>query len=393
MRLVTIHSAKGLEYPIVALANLNRGVTHNGKKPIPEAHARRLHLSIGRGYKEEGRFETVGYEKAEAKENEMIDAEARRLLYVAATRARDHMIVPVVGPKEKAKDMLKWLLPDLPERADAADRSAGASAEPADVPGGHAEGECPEGCFLYELGALPERPGPLREPDPDSAAIDGALSAREQWGAEHEEMLRVAGRERAIVAPSGIERLWERPLTVEVTEGEGAIVATGAGAPLALGDALHRVMESVDLLEPSNLEPLVAALARESALEDRQDELLELARACLMSSTIKLAAASESCWREVPFAIAEADGDDGGVLTFGRMDLLYREGERLVIVDYKTDTITDGVGAAVQEHRGQAEVYARAAEVATGLAVDRVVFVFARAGGAEGAIAAAELSG
>ena len=112
-----------------------------------------------------------------------------------------------------------------------------------------------------------------------------------------------------------------------------------------------------------------------------------LARACLGSSSVARAFRSDSCWREVPFGIS---GDDGA-LTFGRMDLLHRDGERLVVVDYKTDTVTDSVGVAVQEHRGQAQAYAQAAKAATGLDVDRVVFVFARAGGAEAAIAGSDL--
>src|SRR5205807_881998 len=161
----------------------------------------RLHLSIGWGSEEKGRSETVGYPQAEKQENGMLDAEARRLLYVAATRARDHMIIPVVGPREKAKGMLEWLLPDLPG------------------------------------------------PHP---------------------------------------------------EGEGAIVATGAGDQLPLGDALHRVMELVDLPGASNLAPLVAAVAHESGLADREAELLELAHACLTSSMVKAAAASGAYWREVP---------------------------------------------------------------------------------------------
>jgi ATP-dependent helicase/nuclease subunit A len=298
----------------------------------------------------------------------MLDAEARRLLYVAATRARDHMIIPVVGPPEKAKGMLEWLLPDLP--------------------GPHSEEECQQGCFLYELGELPEYADGGREPAPDKSAVDAALEARERWTEEQAEMLRGAKRERTVITATSTERLWERPLTVEVTEGEGAIVATGQGAALPLGDALHRVMEFVDLVDASNLEALVAAVAHESALGDREGELLELARACLTSSTVKAAVASGACWREVPFAVV---GEDG-VLTFGRMDMLYRDGERLVVVDYKSDTLSDGVAEAVQEHRGQAEVYARAGSAATGLEVDRVVFVFARAGGAGGAISTDALS-
>jgi ATP-dependent helicase/nuclease subunit A len=368
VRLVTVHSAKGLEYPIVALANLNRKIPTNRKRSIPDAESARLHLSIGQGSDGDGRFETVGYADAEEAENRMIDAEALRLLYVAATRARDHMIIPVAGPEGKENGMLEWLLPDLPHPD---------SGE-----------QCPDGCFLYELDDLPERPEAEREPPAGKQAVNAALEAREHWQTEQEHMLGTARRERTIVTATSTERLWTRPLTVEVTEGEGAIVATGEGAPLPLGDALHRVMEFVDLNNPSDLQGLVAAVAHESALTDREDELLALGNACLASPTVKLAAISDACWREVPFGIVDADD----ALTFGRMDLIYREDDRLVIVDYKTDMVPNGVSVAVQGHRGQAEVYARAAKAATGLDVDRVVFVFARAGGAEAAIPKAELS-
>ena len=59
---------------------------------------------------------------------------------------------------------------------------------------------------------------------------------------------------------------------MQVTEGEGDIVATGEGDPLPLGDALHRVMEYVDFGDQSGLEQLVAAVAHESNLADREDE-------------------------------------------------------------------------------------------------------------------------
>jgi len=369
VRIVTVHSAKGLEYPIVALANLNRNNRPNGKKPIADADAQRLHLSIGRGAGETGRFETVGYAEAEAAEDAMKEAEALRLLYVATTRPRDHLIIPVVGPEGKEKGMLAWLLPDLPQPGEA--------------------GEPPVGCLLYELGELPELPKPAREPAPGKRAIAATLKAREAWLQEQGEMLSRARRQRKITTATSTERLWERPLTVEVLEGDGTIVATGEGDPLPLGDALHRVMECVNLADPSGLEDLVSAVAQESALSEREDELLDLANACLVSSAVTQAAESDECWREVPFGITDADG----ALTFGRMDLLYRQGDRLVAVDYKTDTVTDSVAAAVQEHRAQAHAYAHAASVATGMEVDRVVFVFAREGGAEAAIAASELSG
>jgi ATP-dependent exoDNAse (exonuclease V) beta subunit len=75
------------------------------------------------------------------------------------------------------------------------------------------------------------------------------------------------------------------------------------------------------------------------------------------------------------------------------MDLVFREGDELVIVDFKTDKVqtTAELDAATVGHSGQAAAYARATERGTGLAVREVVFVYARVG-AERAIAAAQLT-
>jgi ATP-dependent exoDNAse (exonuclease V) beta subunit len=64
------------------------------------------------------------------------------------------------------------------------------------------------------------------------------------------------------------------------------------------------------------------------------------------------------------------------------VDLVFREGDELVVVDYKTDSVDgDDFEAWAQEHHsGQADVYARALSGATGLSVREVVFVFCRAG-------------
>lgn len=65
-----------------------------------------------------------------------------------------------------------------------------------------------------------------------------------------------------------------------------------------------------------------------------------------------------------------------------RVDLVYREGDALVVVDYKSDEVEaeQVEGHARTHHAGQAEVYAEALEQATGLPVRRVVFIFPRVG-------------
>ena len=74
-----------------------------------------------------------------------------------------------------------------------------------------------------------------------------------------------------------------------------------------------------------------------------------------------------------------------GGYAVGRVDLVFRDDDELVIVDYKSDHLADGaattIAAAAQAHLGQGLVYAAALEQATGLPVREVVFVLARAGG------------
>jgi len=103
VRISTIHLSKGLEFPVVILANLSRG----GRKP-PEGlrvdRVRGLSAVIFPGFRTYSSFRrvprgerSVTFEEWEAEKQ---DAEERRLLYVAATRARDRLLF-VAGAKGK----------------------------------------------------------------------------------------------------------------------------------------------------------------------------------------------------------------------------------------------------------------------------------------------------
>lgn len=98
VRISTIHLSKGLEFPVVILANLARG----GKKP-PEGlrvdRVRGLSAVIFPGFRTYSAFRQVyggagapagTFERWERKKQ---DAEEKRLLYVAATRARDKLFL------------------------------------------------------------------------------------------------------------------------------------------------------------------------------------------------------------------------------------------------------------------------------------------------------------
>jgi hypothetical protein len=211
---------------------------------------------------------------------------------------------------------------------------------------------------------------------PARKEVDREESARSTWSEGRAGLLAEAGRELAVLTASSVELLWQRPLTVEVSDTDGTVISSGSGPPLPLGDAVHRVMEVVDLATPGRLDAVVAAICAESGLLERRDEVQALVERCLASPAVARAVAAQRYWREVPFTIPWEDG-----LAVGRIDLLFVEDGRIVIVDYKTDAVDpDAVETAVATHRSQAEVYAAAARETTGLGVAEVVFVFCRIG-------------
>ena len=90
LRILTVHGSKGLEFPIVVLAGLST-------RP-PNRRSRVLWGTGGPeftvGSKNRGTsVATAGYSTLEGAENRRDEAERVRLLYVAMTRARDHLVL------------------------------------------------------------------------------------------------------------------------------------------------------------------------------------------------------------------------------------------------------------------------------------------------------------
>jgi ATP-dependent helicase/nuclease subunit A len=362
VRIMTIHAAKGLEFPIVALANVEWGGSKQAP-PIPDALNHRINLTVGNDW---ARFQTPNWDAAKQSEKDALEAERDRLLYVAVTRARDHVVVPVcTAPDAVAKGFMAKMSESVggvdPERW----------------------GEDIGGCWQYDtrtLDTVAERPPDVVTVDSDEPADSGAVAERGRLLAERDVSVRAASQGIELVTASGVKSS-VRPLVAEADAADDASdeapagIETEAAPPLELGDAFHRVMELVDLPEAETLEPLVEAICEEHGIPDSAEAVVAMARLA-MTALEREGLPAEGMHREVPFVVP-----DGNRVLIGRIDVLSTARKRVDVIDFKTDErIGEPLAVAVSRHRGQLETYETAVSLVADCGPILVGAVFVRTG-------------
>jgi ATP-dependent helicase/nuclease subunit A len=303
-------------------------------------------------------LEPQAYTTLSEREKLMSESELRRLLYVATTRARDHLILGCFG--------------SATTKAGAPTSGAllGPLAALLPAPAVLTEDVDDGGLLVLAPGEGP--PGERTDTAADAAAM---IAEREAWRERREALLAEAALPAAATSPSGLEHVDEEVRT----GGPGA--PAGRARALALGSAVHRIMELCDFADAASVRRVAPLVAGELGRPDLVDEAVELAEACWTAAPVRAAAAAEAAdpgavFRELPLgAVVE------GVVVSGAADLLYRATDGWVVVDYKTDRQADPQ-TLLERYRPQGAAYALAAEAVLGEgAVREVVFVPARAGG------------
>jgi ATP-dependent helicase/nuclease subunit A len=338
VKVMTVHKAKGLEFPVVMLANLGGG--RKGERDIIADHRRGIyHLSLDI---EGVRIATPSYEEAREREQHREEAERRRLFYVATTRARERLVIVDFRSGLRRGDFQKFL--DELEEPFEMMRAEGIMEELSEpdlaLVGAEEGARLPVPFFLEEKfnGSTP--------------TLKVTLPLRERGRTYGQRFIHRAASEGNIVA--------------EVGEGRGM-------HGRVVGILYHRLMKEVRLDEYAGGGGKILRRIAGPAVKEVAEEVCRLVDNTLNSPILERARKARRVFREVPFTYLQDENLSEGVI-----DLLIEEEDGLVIVDYKSDHLRDGeLQEKVNLYREQMERYRFAAERITGKKVKEVVLLFA----------------
>ena len=351
VQLMTVHKAKGLEFPLVVLADASYEHRSAGGKvwltpdgPLPDL--------------KDGDFHSTAWQFSARLEEMLEDAEDRRLLYVAATRSSEKLLVSgqVKTKKDGSPSLAGWLerlgmVIGLDQM-----KISGDMSEPKAIPL-----EIMPGCSLTLY--------------PVSTAEDGADSSQPVFTSS---VVSASQGDLLDPLPEGA------PVTDETTRLREAdppqrvwrvVAETSHPRPPAwvvgrlVHEALHRWRfpnRGSDRLNPVGLDDFLHPFALEAGLTDPTEIHTAVQESChllerLVAHPLFVELDSAERHHEVPYFLPAKypQGDERGVI-----DLLYRTDSGWYIIDFKTDEIRTEEQAILTIQRegydAQVRRYARA---------------------------------
>ena len=391
IRIMTVHRAKGLEFPVVILADITCNETREHASRYIEPASKLAAMELAGCAPRE-------LQENQAREHERDVEEAVRLLYVAATRARDLIVVPAVGDDPQESD--GWLARLNPVVYPTnAERRAPLSTHPAG---------CPEFGDDSVLTRPPKAPGKMKsvapglhraqkgehqvvwwdprllilnveekmglrqdkllQADENKLVSDRGEKMHTEWSASRSAMLAAGttprmniktATELALAAPAGGPASAE---TIAIEE-----TRRGAGRPHGkrFGTLVHLTMLRTSFdADAGGIEKIAASAAKMiGASEDEIAAAVIAVKAALESPLMLRAKVAQTVMRECPLMIKLEDG----TAVEGIADLAFAEntgdGAVWTVVDFKTDV---EVAPRLDEYRTQIRFYVRAVRESTG---------------------------
>ncbi len=350
VRIMTVHKAKGLEFPFVILASLESGQMKSDTF-IVDRRMKRFEFSLGRLTPK--RFLALNEIEEQRRE-----AEEQRIFYVAATRARDKLILPVF-PKRWKNGFMQYLRGRVPENK--------AEYRGANINGQHA--------FFFDDGLLEKR---IKELKPFRIDFDEpSLNSDFSEIARKRDVMLNRISESKMEARKGITIVSATLLKEEISEEKEIQMVRSLSRGTHVGSAVHEILSMIDLTRPVPFRSDYFQRSLEMRYPGISTEVIVLVERALASRTLREAMSARRVIREMPFSI-----DISGRLLEGAIDMLFERDGKFIAVDFKTDSVTNEkeIDERMSRYSIQAAVYALALSFLRGIDVREIRFLFLNTG-------------
>ena len=373
VQIMTIHSSKGLEFPICFISNLtsvtDKSVVNSltNKKKLKLRYAGEIVADIDAG---------VGFQVVDRKNNLILntypfeeisecilaqeESEEMRLLYVALTRAKEKLII--TSPVKSEKTMgghLKWIY----------ESKAGANAR---------DGEIKEEDRILKIIHNPviAIPDENASNEQESASLNIRLSPKYRYAKVNEHRAKATATQLGVKSADyysetsdHIDRFIKLPSFLAGSE-EKALSGKKKG------DAYHKVMELIDFSGDASQ---VDELYEKGLITKAERECINIAQIekFLDSELCKQINSADRVEKEFPIFFRytpedfpkDVPEDEERPFVQGIADLFYIKNNKITLVDYKTNKIKK-VEDFIEEYRGQLKIYKQALEEIFGMEVE-----------------------
>jgi len=327
VRIMSIHKAKGLDFPIVIAAALGLGTVSRAKDVLVGKTGERI-FSIKIGSKDFG-MQSSRWQELADKEKKRENEELVRLLYVALTRARDHMVLSAhTASRRKIEDSMRF------------------------VPNTEKTRLNPLNLFLEDCYSGKSNMAQLLDAERLDVRAQKTQRAQSTQIVDWESIVLRECRELSdlvVNVPASENLKAAAQADEELAAGESLpedrMPESAANRSVRLGVAFHRAMERADFSASDAPAELVREMATQLRLDAESARLLQSMMQATLSSEVldqvrAAAGARRKVMREVPFMRHL----DSAAIEEGKIDLLFEREDGWVLVDYKTDWVSEKGG-------------------------------------------------
>lgn len=409
VRIMTVHKSKGLEFPVVFVVQLQNQLSRKFKS---NDYIFDRELGIGLKYidtENRIKYKTNPYSIITDKYEEEEKSEALRLLYVALTRAREKLIMTGIASSRASKTGKEAVLNELAE--DRNEILPFALRNMADSP------------LFWILAALKRN-----ENDTEKAieqkwvCVENADSLEELKAEQAVNAIcrlneadngKTEGRYTEMIKESlnykyPYEEETRMPSKISITEIKRKMNSDNAETEniyseykikdvpkftgksnkinsAQLGTIYHTIMEHMDfenMKDEKDAEALIESLIDRGIITPEEGRAVSRKKIAefISSDLFGRIKRADKVFRETPFVMSmeasrlkEYETNESEIAVHGIIDLFFKEGDKLVVVDYKTDRVNKNTAELAEKYRVQLELYSEALEKNTGKKVDECI--------------------